>query len=93
MALGEVAYIALVVSFMSQGEQIFEGKPELLLGMTMLTLLVVSTSVSGALVLGRPIFLFLEGRRREAMILFSSILGWLLSFLLIFILSIFFFRG
>lgn len=91
LALGEVAYITLVVSIMNNFEHMGgENKSPLLAGITILLMLVFSASISGALVLGKPILLYLDGKKREAVQLFGAIIGWLLAFLvsvLIFLLS------
>lgn len=91
LALGEIAYIGLVVTFMNQGKSLFEGKPELLLGVMLLTLLVMSASVSGALLFGKPILLYLEGEKRDAVTLFGATLGWLFTFLTLIALIVVFF--
>ncbi|MCR4274819.1 MAG: hypothetical protein NUW02_02090 [Candidatus Campbellbacteria bacterium] len=49
----------------------------------MLLLFVVSASITGGLVLGKPILLYLDGMKREAFILFCATLGWLVVFLAI----------
>ncbi|QQR82588.1 hypothetical protein IPJ70_00535 [Candidatus Campbellbacteria bacterium] len=49
----------------------------------MLLLFVVSASITGGLVLGKPILLYLEGMKREALILFFTTLGWLIVFLVV----------
>jgi hypothetical protein len=81
LALGEVVYVAVAASIMSNGERLFVDKPEAWSAATFLVLLVVSVSVSGALILGKPILLYLDGKKQEAVRLFGAILLWLVIFL------------
>ena len=87
-ALGHAAlafiYIGAVALFMSNVEETFQNIPEVLAAMTMLTLFVVSAAVTGSLVVGRPILLYIEGRRAEAVRFFAYTLGWL-AFILVFL--------
>lgn len=47
----------------------------------MLLLFVISASVTGGLVLGKPILLYIDGMKREAFTLFFATIGWLIVFL------------
>ncbi len=59
-------YILGVVLFMSNGERMFDQLDnEMLAGTTMLLLFVFSALITGSLILGRPISLFLEGKKQE----------------------------
>lgn len=80
-ALGEVVYIALVATVMQNAERIFGRRPGALAFVGFLLLFVLSATVSGALVLGRPWLLYADGKRREAFTLFGYTVGWLLVFL------------
>lgn len=83
-ALSEGVYIFLVASIIINGEKIFgPQEPGVLPILTFLTLFVFSAAVSGALILGKPILLYLEGKKKEAVTLFALILGWMFVFLLI----------
>jgi hypothetical protein len=44
---------------------------------------VFSAAVSGALILGKPILLYLENQKREAIELFAITLGWIFLWLVI----------
>lgn len=85
LAAGEVAYIALVAFFMWNGDRYFAGQPNMLNAVAVLLLFVVSAAVSGALVLGTPILLYLESKKREAVQLFGATIGWLAAFLIAFL--------
>jgi len=82
-ALGTLVYIALVVLFMSNGEHWFGKIPEYVAGITMLTLFVFSAATVGALVLGRPLLLYLDGAKADALRLFGYTLAWLFGTLCI----------
>lgn len=81
LALGEGAYIFLIALLFQNGDKIFGNKPGILGFITLLLLLVVSVAVSGALILGKPVLLYMEGKKREAVELFLFTLGWLFVFL------------
>jgi len=85
-ALGHAAltflYVGAVAWFMSNAEDAFDVIPEIFAGITMLTLFVISAAVTGSLVVGRPILLYLEGKKSEAIRFFGYTLGWLFLFLL-----------
>lgn len=78
-ALGTALYIALVATFMSHTAEIFNGVEEktALIPMAMLLLLVLSASVTGSLVVGRPILWYLDGKKKEAISLFIATVGFL----------------
>jgi hypothetical protein len=83
-ALSEGVYIFLVASIIMNAEKIFgPQEPGILPALSFLTLFVLSAAVSGALIFGKPILLYLEGKKSEAVTLFASILGWMFVFLLI----------
>ena len=83
-AAGTFVYVAAVAWLFSSGEAIFGKQPGGFLGpLFMLLLLVVSASITGLLVLGKPIHLDLGGRRKEAIILLFATLAWLVLFLFI----------
>ena len=60
------AYIAVVATLMSSIGPKMNGGPEILLGLMMLLLFVVSALITGSLVLWQPAKLFLEGKKTEA---------------------------
>lgn len=75
-ALGVVAYTALVAWIMQSMGKI-EGEPSLLGPVAFLMLFVLSAAVTGSLVLGRPILLYLNGLKAEAVRLLLYTIGWL----------------
>lgn len=81
-ALGEGVYIALVATFMRYAAEIVPKDPSVI-GFTLFVMIFVfSAAVSGALVLGKPVLLYLEGKKREAVEFFAFTLGWLFVFML-----------
>lgn len=71
-ALGLLAYVAGVAWVMSNAERWIEPAPEITKGMAFLTLFVLSAAITGTLVLGKPILLFLSGQKKDALTLFGA---------------------
>ena len=82
-ALGEGIYIFLVALVMRNANQLFGNQPGILPIIAFLILFVLSAAVSGALILGKPTLLYLEGKKREALTFFGFTLGWMFVFFLI----------
>lgn len=85
LALGEGIYIALVALLMFAVQKWFGAKPDpvIIAPMAFLLLFVISAAISGALILGKPIMLYLDGQKKDALQLFSLTLLWLILFLII----------
>ncbi len=81
-AAGVALYVSCVVLVISNGQALFGEKETVLIPIFMLTLFVLSATVTGLLVLGRPIHLYLTGSRKEAFVLLASTLAWLAVFVL-----------
>lgn len=82
-AAATFVYVAAVAWFGFNSQAIFgKQQPTFLAPLFVLLLLVVSASITGLLVLGKPIHLYVSGLKKEAVVLFSSTLGWLVLFLL-----------
>lgn len=83
-AIAQVAYIASVALLMSNAEKYFGNKEDTMLApITFLLLFVISALISGLLILGKPILLFLDGSKNEAVTLLLSTLGFLIAFFII----------
>ncbi len=82
-SLGVLAYIFLLVSFLSNAQKIFGKPPEILISATMLLLLVLSASITGLLVLGRPGHLYFNGYKKEGLTLLFLTLACLLVFIVL----------
>jgi hypothetical protein len=85
LALGEGAYITLVALLMTGTEKLFGSKPNpfIIAPIAVLLLLVISAAISGALILGRPAMLYLDGKKKDALQLFMLTVSWLTVFLIL----------
>ncbi len=72
-----VLYTSGVVSILFNAERFFRQDRTLLAPIAVLMLFVLSATIVGTLVLGRPILLYVNGKKSEAMKMFFYTLGWL----------------
>lgn len=84
-ATGTVVYIALISLLMFYGKNIFSGADSILNPIAMLSLLVLSATIVGTLMLGRPVLWYLNGAKSEAVKLFLYSLICLLGFTVLFL--------
>jgi len=76
-SLGVLVYVAIVATIMNHAEAIF-GKVDGAVGVTgFLLLFTLSVGVVGSLIIGRPIMLYLDGKKKEAVGLLLATLGCL----------------
>ncbi|MBS3072413.1 hypothetical protein J4477_01100 [Candidatus Pacearchaeota archaeon] len=74
-AFATALYVILIASFMYIGNQgIFPVTPSIFVPIAMLMLFVFSAALTGSLVLGKPLMLYLDGKKKEAVLLFISTL-------------------
>jgi len=76
-ALAAVIYVAAVASIMKNGERLFGEINSVVGPIAFLLLFVFSAAMMGALVMARPLMLYLDGDKAGALRLFSYIIGWL----------------
>jgi hypothetical protein len=78
-ALATSTYIVIVSSFMYiiQNSSLRNRPDTLLAPIFMLLLFVFSAALTGILVFGRPIIWYLDGKRRESLLLISQTLAFL----------------
>lgn len=77
-ALGVAVYIASVAFLMTNVERIFgDVEPGILGPMSFLMLFVLSAAIVGLLVFGKPVMLYLDGMKQEAIQLVIYTVGWL----------------
>lgn len=77
-------YILAVSLFFFNASKIFGNEPDnFLIPLFMLLLFVISASITGLLVLGKPIHLYVSGMKKEAFNFLFATLGWLVVFALI----------
>lgn len=83
-ALGTVVYVAGVAWFMTSAEKGFLGNGKTIWApIVMLLLLVISAGVTGGLVVGQPVMLYIDGKKKEAVKQFALTLMWLLVILMV----------
>jgi len=89
-ALGVLIYVLAISWFLSNGEKIFNnGKPDNFLApAVMLILLIISATITGTLVLGKPILLYLENKKIEAIKMLSYTVGWLATIAILILMSL-----
>ena len=84
-ALGTAIYVSLIALFMQNAERIFGQMDNLFGPVAILLIFVLSAAITGSLVLGRPILMYLDNRKAEAVKLFIYTLGWLFVILAVII--------
>ncbi|MFA5211062.1 MAG: hypothetical protein WC414_00980 [Patescibacteria group bacterium] len=86
---GTIIYIMLVVWFMGQAEHgLFEGQSFFLAPVMMLTLFVFSALVTGSLILGKPIMLYVDNEKKTAIkMLVTTVLMLFIEFMIMLIIA------
>ncbi len=80
-ALGAFLYVFLVAWTMSHIKVIFGPGPDNFFApLFVLLLFLISALVTGLLILGRPVYLYLEGKKKEAVQFIIATLIWLIVF-------------
>jgi hypothetical protein len=83
-SLATTAYVSGVASFLFYAGQAKLGRNNIvLIPIIMLLLLVLSASICGFLIFGRPILLYFDGKKKQAL----SLLGYTLGFLFLIVLA------
>jgi len=77
--LAVLAYIGLVAFIMTNGEAIFGGNDNktVLAPIAFLLLFTLSAAIMGLLIFGRPVMLYLDGKKKEAMEFVAATVGFL----------------
>lgn len=78
---GVFIYVLAVVSLISNAKNIFGDEEGFFVPVFMLLLLIISATTTGLLVLGRPLYLYLNNQKKEAFTLLLFTLAWLVLFL------------
>lgn len=74
-----VVYVSGVATLMQKGGTIFGEKP--IMGpVGLLLLFTLSAIIVGTLVLGKPLMLYLDGQKKDAVRLFGGTVAWLATF-------------
>lgn len=82
-ALGTAVYVSLVAWLMANANKIFGRMDDVVGPMAFLLLFVLSAAVTGALVLGRPIMLYWDGKKQQALKHFGLTLLYLFIILVL----------
>jgi len=87
LASGTVIYVAFVGLVMMNAEHIFGSMPGPINFMAFLLLFVVSATITGSFVLGRPLYLYFSDKKKDALALFGLTLAWLILALIIILIT------
>lgn len=74
-------YTSSVVWLFFNGQNIFGKSPDMfIMPLFILLLFIISAAITSLLVFGKPIYLYLEGLKKEAFALLGATLVWLIFF-------------
>jgi hypothetical protein len=82
-ALGILVYIGLVGYIMNNGDKWFGQMDNFIGPVTFLLLFTLSALVVGGLGIGKPIMLYIDGKKKEALAMLSWTVGWVFIFTII----------
>jgi len=82
-SVGIIGYVSLIAYIIFNGERLFGQVDNFTGPLLFLTLFIVSAVITGGLFLGRPIYLYFEGLKKEAIKLFFYTLGFLILIALV----------
>ncbi len=85
-ALLAFAYIFCIALFFNSG--VGKNVPNFFAPIIMLSFFVLSAAIMAILVFGRPVMLYLDNKKREALTMLFYTLGWLASILLIIVAAV-----
>ncbi len=87
-AIGTALYVMLVASFIYSLQYLFPKGPDTVLApISLLLLFVCSAAITGFLVFGKPVMLYIDGKKKEAV----ALLGYTLGILVLITLMVFIF--
>lgn len=90
-ATGTVAYIVLIALFLSSAKRVFDrdaSNETMMIPVIMLLLLVISAAITGFAVFGKPVMLYIDGKKRESLLMLAQTIGFLIMFAVIVVLLI-----
>jgi hypothetical protein len=82
-SLATAIYVVIVAVIMNNAQRIFGTMKSIVGPVAFLLLFVTSAAITGFLVLGQPIMLYVDNQRRDAVRLFIYTIAWLLVFTII----------
>lgn len=74
-SVGTFAYIILVVLFVSSLQRFQHAEEVMFIPIAMLLLFVCSAAITGFLVFGKPVMLYIDGKKKEAVSLLGHTIG------------------
>ena len=77
-SVGVLVYVFLVAALIQNGDKLFGKNNNVASVMAFLMLFVFSATVVGGLVLAKPVMLYLNGQKKEAVKMLLYTVGWLL---------------
>jgi hypothetical protein len=90
-SLAGFVYVFLVASLMTNN--LFGAAPGVLAGVGILLLLVLSVAVVGMLIFGKPAMMYVDGQKKEALMLLLYTICWLaVIIVIVLVLAVAFFR-
>jgi len=81
-SLGVAVWISLVASFMQKANDWFGKQDSIISVVAILLLFSMSALIVGGLLVGKPIFLYIDNKKKEAVEMLLANVGWLLLFFL-----------
>jgi hypothetical protein len=82
-ALATTIYISLIAVLMQNGDKLFGKTDNVLTAIFVLMLFVISAAITGVLVLGKPIKMYFDNSKKEAIHFLFWTIFWLLILLVI----------
>lgn len=82
-SFGALIYIGLVSWVIQNGEKLFGKMTGFLAPVAFLLLFSLSGLIVGSLILGKPIMLYLDGQKKEAVLWLFAASGWMLLYTII----------
>ncbi|MCF7860094.1 hypothetical protein K9M09_00520 [Patescibacteria group bacterium] len=77
-ALAVSVYVIFIAWLVSNGDRLFAGNSDMFGAATFLLLFVISATITGYLILGKPLLLYLDNSKKEALKLFYLTISCLL---------------
>ena len=87
-SVGVVVYVFLVALLMSNGQRLFGKVDNVISGVAILLLFIFSAAVTGSLVFGKSILMYLDGAKKEAVKMLIYTIIWLFFWLMLFFLLV-----
>jgi hypothetical protein len=82
-SMATAIYVVIVAMIMNNAERIFGTMKNIIGPVAFLLLFVTSAAITGFLVLGQPIMMYVDNQRRDAIKLFIYTVAWLFAFTVI----------